>query len=92
MVKNFEEKFKELRVEGHRKEPNSSTSVMFAEEDDYMDEDDVEMEEEEDLDASDEDLDSQGEVNEKEILLFKESISEYLHSASSTTSLLCTES
>ena len=37
VVKNFEEKFKELRVEGHRKEPNSSTSVMFAEEDEYMD-------------------------------------------------------
>ena len=41
---------------------------MFAEEDDYMDEEDVEMEEEEDLDdVSDEDLDSQGEVEEKEM-------------------------
>ena len=65
VVKNFEEKFKELRVEGHRKESNSSALVMFAEEDEYMD-DDVEMEEE-DLDASDEDLDSQEEIKDKEL-------------------------
>ena len=44
VVKNFEEKFKEMRVEGHRKENGSSASVMFTEEDNYFD-DDEEMEE-----------------------------------------------
>ena len=29
IIQNFEEKFKELRVEGNRKENGSSTSVMF---------------------------------------------------------------
>ena len=67
MVKNFEEKFKELCVEGHCKELNSPTSVMFAKEDEYMDEDDVEIEKEEDLDASKGDLDSLGEIEEKEM-------------------------
>ena len=37
VVKNFEEKFKELQVEGNRKEVNSSL-VMFTEEDEYYDE------------------------------------------------------
>ena len=44
VVQNFEEKFKELRVEGNRRENGSSTSVMFTEEDKYFD-DDEEMEE-----------------------------------------------
>ena len=44
VAKNFEEKFKEMRVEGHRKENRSSTSVMFTEEEEYFD-DDEEMEE-----------------------------------------------
>ena len=45
VVKNFEEKFKELRVEGHRKESNSSASVMFTEENEYFDEKEIEDEE-----------------------------------------------
>ena len=44
-MRNFEEKFKELRVEGHRKESNSSTSVMFTEEDEYFDEEEMEDDE-----------------------------------------------
>ena len=36
VIKNFEEKFKELCVEGNRREVNSS-SVMFTEEDEYYD-------------------------------------------------------
>ena len=35
VIKNFEDKFKELQVEGNRKEVNSS-SVMFTEEDEYF--------------------------------------------------------
>ena len=42
VVRNFEEKFKELRVEGHRKENSSSASVMFTEEDEYFDEEEME--------------------------------------------------
>ena len=49
MVKNFEEKFKELQVEGNRKEVNSS-SVMFTEEDEYFDAEEME---EDDLDDED---------------------------------------
>ena len=48
VVKNFEEKFKELRVEGHRKESNSSASVMFTEEDEYFNEEEMEEESYED--------------------------------------------
>ena len=33
VIKNFKEKFEELQVEGHRKETNSSTSVMFPKDD-----------------------------------------------------------
>ena len=51
VVKNFEEKFKELRVEGNRKEVNSS-SVMFTEEDEYYDAEEME---EDDLDDKDQD-------------------------------------
>ena len=40
VVKNFEEKFKELQVEGNRKEVNSSL-VMFTEEDEYYDEEEM---------------------------------------------------
>ena len=60
MIKNFEEKFKELCVEGNRKEANSS-SVMFTEEDEYydaeemMDEDDLDDEDQEDSQVEDED-------------------------------------
>ena len=61
VFKNFEEKFKELRVEGHRKELNSSASVMFTEEDEYFDEE--EMEEESYEDNQDE---SQTEAKDKE--------------------------
>ena len=49
VVKNFEEKFKELLVEGNRKEINSST-VMFTEEDEYFDAEEME---EDDLDDED---------------------------------------
>ena len=49
VVKNFEEKFKELRVEGKRKEVNSS-SVMFTEENEYFDAEEME---EDDLDDGD---------------------------------------
>ena len=44
VVKNLEEKFKELMVEGNRKVNGSSTLVMFTEEDKYI-EDDEEMDE-----------------------------------------------
>ena len=49
IVKNFEEKFKELRVEGNRKEVNSS-SVMFREEDEHFDAEEIK---EDDLDEED---------------------------------------
>ena len=60
MVKNFEEKFKELWVEGHRKESNSFTSVMFTEENEYyedkeMEEDDLDDDEQEESQAENED-------------------------------------
>ena len=42
LVQHFEEKFKELRVEGCRKENSLSTSVMFTEDDKEMEEDDPE--------------------------------------------------
>ena len=45
VIQNFKEKCKGLRVEGNRKENSSSTSVMFTEEDKYMDNDDEEMKE-----------------------------------------------
>ena len=62
VVKNFEEKFKELKVEGHRKENGSSASVMFTEEDEYFD-DDEEMEE----DDYDDDQESHKEAEDKEM-------------------------
>ena len=49
VVQNFEEKFKELRVEGNGKEVNSS-SVMFTEEDEYFDAEEMK---EDDLDDED---------------------------------------
>ena len=54
VIKNFEKKFKELRVEGNRKGNGSSTSVMFTEEDEYFDEKEMEEEEiyEDDQDES----------------------------------------
>ena len=61
VVKNFEEKFEEMRVEGHRKENGSSASVMFTEEDEYFD--DEEMEEE---CYEDDQEESQTESEEKE--------------------------
>ena len=61
VVQNFEEKFKELRVEGNRKENGSSASVMFTEEDKYFD--DEEMEEE---DYEDDQEDSHTEAEDKE--------------------------
>ena len=42
LVQHFEEKFKELRVEGCRKENGLSTSVMFTKDDEVY-EDDEEM-------------------------------------------------
>ena len=60
MIKNFEEKFKELCVEGNRKEANSS-SVMFSEEDEYydaeemMDEDELDDEEDSQIEGEDQD-------------------------------------
>ena len=59
IVKNFESKFKELRVEGNRKEMNSS-SVMFTEEDEYfsseeMEEDDLDEEDQYESQIEDED-------------------------------------
>ena len=62
VVQNFEEKFKELRVEGNRKENGSSTSVMFTEEDEYFD-DGEEMEE---GDYEDDPEDSHTEAEDKE--------------------------
>jgi len=44
IIGNFEEKFKELRVEGHRKKNSSSASVMFTEEDEYFDFKEMEVE------------------------------------------------
>ena len=38
-VKNFEDKFKELRVEGCRKDRGSSSSVMYTKDREKMDED-----------------------------------------------------
>ena len=49
MIKNFEDMFKELRVEGNRRETNSS-SVMFTEEDEYFSSEDMDLDEEDDLD------------------------------------------
>ena len=63
MIKNFEEKFKELCVEGNRKEANSS-SVMFTEEDEYYDEE--EMDEDIFDKAEDDQDDSQLEDKEQE--------------------------
>ena len=63
VIKNFEEKFKELRVEGHRKETSSSTSVIFIEEDEYFDEE--EMEEDDIYDNEQEE--SQTEKEDQEI-------------------------
>ena len=45
VIQNFKEKCKGLRVEGNRKETSSQTSVLFTEEDKYMDNDDEEMKE-----------------------------------------------
>ena len=42
VVKNFEDKFKELRVEGCRKDGGSSSLVMFTEDGEEMDEEDEE--------------------------------------------------
>ena len=44
VMKNFEEKFKEMRVEGHRKENGSSASVIFTEEDEYFNDEDMQEE------------------------------------------------
>ena len=62
VVQNFEKKFKELRVEGNRKENGSSASVIFTGEDEYFD-DDEEMEEE---DYEDDSEDSHTEAGDKE--------------------------
>ena len=53
VVKNFEEKFKELRVEGNRKEMNSSL-VMFTEEEEYYDAEEMD---ENDIDETGDDQD-----------------------------------
>ena len=63
VIKNFEDKFKELQVEGHRKSDGISTSVMFTEEDEYI-EDEEEMEEDSNDDAEQE---SQTETEDKEM-------------------------
>ena len=65
VVKRFQDKFKELRVERHRKESNSSALVMFTEEDEYI-EDDEEFEED-NLDDNDDEQKSQDETEDKEI-------------------------
>ena len=49
VIKNFEYKFKELWIEGNRKE-SSSASVMFTEENEYYDDEEME---EDDLDDED---------------------------------------
>ena len=60
VIQNFEEKFKELHVEGNRKEANPS-SVMFTEEDEYydaeemMDKDDLDDEEDSQMEGGDQD-------------------------------------
>ena len=41
VIKNFEDKFKELRVEGCRKEGGSSSAVMYTEDGEEMDEEDL---------------------------------------------------
>ena len=64
-MRDFEEKVKELRGEGHRKESNSSASVMFTEEDECM-EDDEKMKEG-DLDDNDDKQESQAEIEDKEM-------------------------
>ena len=38
VIQNFEEKFKELRVEGCRKDGSSSSSVMYTEDEERMEE------------------------------------------------------
>ena len=58
VIQNFEEKFKELRVEGCQKENGLSTSVMFTEDDKEMEEDDSE----------DDPKDSHTETEDKETL------------------------
>ena len=62
VIQNFEEKFKELRVEGNRRENGSSASVMFTEEDKYFDND----EEMEETDNEDDPEDSHTETEDKE--------------------------
>ena len=64
VIKNFEDKFKELRVKGHRKSDGISTSVMFTEEDEYI-EDEEEMEE--DSNDDDAEQESQTETEDKEM-------------------------
>ena len=41
VIKNFEDKFKELRVEGCRKEGGSSSAVSYTEDREEMDEEDL---------------------------------------------------
>ena len=53
VVTNFEEKFKELRIEGHRKESNFSASVMFTKENEYYDEEEMEEDDVDDDEYSD---------------------------------------
>ena len=62
IVQNFEEKFKELRVEGCQKENNSSASVMFTKDDEVF-KDDKEREEDH---YEDDPKDSHTEVEDKE--------------------------
>ena len=65
VIKNFEDKFKELRVEGHRKSDGMSTSVIFTEEDEYID-DEEEMEEG-DSDDNEDEQETQTETEDKEM-------------------------
>ena len=61
MIKNFKDKFKDLRVEGNRKEVNSS-SVMFMEEDEYFDAEEMEeddLHEEDQYETQDEEEEEQ---------------------------------
>ena len=64
VIKNVEEKFKELRVEGNRREANSS-SVMFTEEDEYFSSEDIDFDEEEDLNEEDQNKTSDKKIQTK---------------------------
>ena len=65
VIKNFEDKFKELRVEGHRKSDGMSTSVIFTEEDHYIDYEE-EMEEG-DSDDNEDEQEIETEMKDKEM-------------------------